>query len=176
MPAHPHCPPSAPREYVSRLEAAMRAGSPDPTRALTLPAGDLFDLVSVDLPLGLDALDLLLRSGAALGPVVADTRCQVRRAGFLLPPGTLARARGLAWWCRSHGLRTTALGSVVTLPPLLADPAGRLQWLVPPSPGQSAGTDTHPAALLAALRRARHTAAAQHRLPPPPPRPRHPFE
>lgn len=132
--------------------AALCASYADPARVQTVPAGPLFDVVSVAMEPGLDALDLLLRSGAPLGPVAADGRAQVRRVGFLLPPGTLAAARGFAWWCRSHGMRTVSHGDVVALPPLVVDARARLQWLVPPQAGPAAATD--PALLLAALRRA----------------------
>jgi len=73
-------------------------------------AGPLFDVVSVAMDPGLEALDLLLRAGAPLGPVAADGRAQVRRVGFLLPAGTLEHARGFAWWCREHGMRTVSHG------------------------------------------------------------------
>jgi hypothetical protein len=132
--------------------AALRASYADPCRVQAVPAGPLFDAVSVAMDLGLEALDLLLRSGAPLGPVAADGRAQVRRVGFLLAPGTLARAGGFAWWCRAHGLRTASYGDVVALPPLVGDVRARLQWLVPPDGPAGAATD--PALLLGALRRA----------------------
>jgi hypothetical protein len=137
---------------VATAVAALRASYADPARVQTVLAGPLFDVVSVAMDPGLEALDLLLRSGAPLGPVAADGRAQVRRVGFLLPPGTLAAARGFAWWCRAHGMRTASHGDVVALPPLVVDARARLQWLVPPESGPSAATD--PALLLAALRRA----------------------
>ncbi|MGH3416181.1 MAG: hypothetical protein ACRDSS_06930, partial [Actinocrinis sp.] len=87
-----------------------------------------------------------------LGPVAADARTQVRRVGFLLAPGTLARLHGFAWWCREHGVRTASHGAVVVLPPLVADARARMQWLV--SPDGAAGAATDPALLLGALRRA----------------------
>ncbi|HZU59112.1 MAG TPA: hypothetical protein VFA06_24745 [Actinocrinis sp.] len=133
--------------------AALRAGYPDPARVAAVPAGPLFDAVSVGMDLGLEALDLLLRTGAPIGPVAADGRAQVRRVGFLLAPGTLARLRGFSWWCRTHGLRTASHGDVVALPPLIGDGLARLLWLVPPPEGGS-GPVTDPALLLGALRRA----------------------
>ena len=48
---------------------ALRASYHDPARVQTLPAGPLFDVVGVAMDLGLEALDLLMRSGAQLGPV-----------------------------------------------------------------------------------------------------------
>jgi hypothetical protein len=112
---------------VGTAATALRASYADPTRVQTVSAGPLFDVVSVAMEPGLEALDLLLRSGAPIGPVAADGRAQVRRVGFLLAPGTLAAARGFAWWCRAHGMRTVSHGDVVALPPLLMDARARLQ-------------------------------------------------
>ena len=143
--------PGAPaRRPVRAVSAALRARYADPARAQAVPAGPLFDVVSVGMDVGLETLDLMLRSGVPLGPVAADARAQVRRVGFLLPPGSLARLAGFAWWCRSHGLRTATHGDVVALPPLIADAQARLQWLVPPD----AVPGTDPALLLSCLRRA----------------------
>lgn len=142
----------APAAASEPAAAALRARYADPARVASVPAGPLFDVVSVAMDLGLDALDLLLRSGAPVGPVAADARAQVRRVGFLLAPGTLARLRGFAWWCRAHGLRTVSDGAVVVLPPLVADAQARLQWLI--SPDGATGAATDPALLLGALRRA----------------------
>lgn len=141
--------PTAP---AATAAAALRASYTDPSRVTAVAAGPLFDVVSVAMDLGLEALDLLLRAGAPLGPVAADGRAQVCRVGFLLPAGTLARLRGFAWWCRSHGLRLASHGDVVALPPLIGDARARVQWLVPPEGGPGAATD--PALLLGALRRA----------------------
>lgn len=132
------------------VSAALRASYADPARAQAVPAGPLFDVVSVGMDVGLETLDLMLRSGVPLGPVAADGRSQVRRVGFLLPPGSLARLAGFAWWCRSHGMRTATHGDVVALPPLIGDAQARLQWLVPPD----AVSGTDPALLLSCLRRA----------------------
>jgi len=132
------------------VSAALRASYADPARAQAVPAGPLFDVVSVGMDVGLETLDLMLRSGVPLGPVAADGRAQVRRVGFLLPPGTLAQLAGFAWWCHSHGMRTATHGDVVALPPLIGDAQARLQWLVPPD--SVPGTD--PALLLNCLRRA----------------------
>lgn len=134
------------------LVAGRRAGSEsesDPELARTVEAGPSFDAVSVPMDLGLDALDLLLRGGSRVGPVAADSRCQVRRVGFLLDPGTLEHARGFAWWCREHGMRTLTHGAVLALPRTESMIPSRLLWLVPPGCGR-----TDPAALLACLRRA----------------------
>jgi len=132
------------------VSAALCASYADPARAQAVPAGPLFDVVSVGMDVGLETLDLMLRSGVPLGPVAADGRAQVRRVGFLLPPGTLAQLAGFAWWCHSHGMRTATHGDVVALPPLIGDAQARLQWLVPPD--SVPGTD--PALLLNCLRRA----------------------
>src|SRR5579859_6763702 len=96
----PKAPSAIPTAPVATAAAALRASYADPARVQAVPAGPLFDVVSVAMDLGLDALDLLLRCGTPLGPVAADGRAQVRRVGFLLPPDTLARTRGFVWWCR----------------------------------------------------------------------------
>jgi hypothetical protein len=133
------------------LATALRAGYRDPARIQPLPAGADFDLVSVGMPIGLDALDLMLRAGGPVGPVAADARARVERVGFLLPPGTLRAERGFAWWCRGHGIRTASHGDVVALPPLVGED-GRMLWLVPPGAPDTGRTD--PGLLLSALRRA----------------------
>jgi hypothetical protein len=139
---------SSPRDP---LASALRAGYRDPARVQPLPAGAIFDLVSVPMSLGLDALDLMVRAGGPLGPVAADARARVDRIGFLLPPGTLASEPGFAWWCRRHGLRTTSDGEVVALPPLVGE-SSRMVWLVAPGAPDTGRTD--PGLLLSALRRA----------------------
>jgi hypothetical protein len=152
MPLPPHHP-RTPPPPAATAASALRAVYSDPARAQAVPAGYLFDAVTVAMDLGLDTLEQLVQRGAPLGPVAADARNQVHRIGYLLPPGTLARAPGFAWWCRRHGLRTATHGDILTLPPLLADLRCHLQWLVPPDAGP--GTATEPALLLGALRRAR---------------------
>jgi hypothetical protein len=150
-----HRAPSPPPAPAATAAAALSAAYADPARVQAVPAGPLFDAVSVAMDLGLHALDLLLRADVPLGPVAADARAQVRRVGFLLPPGTLARSRGFAWWCRTHGMRTASHGAVVALPPLSGGAQARLQWLVPPEGGPGTATDV--ALLLAALRRSMGT-------------------
>jgi len=152
FPAVPPTPaPAAAVAPAATAAAALRASYADPARVAAVPAGPLFDVVSVPMDVGLAALELMLRCAAPLGPVAADGRAQVRRVGFLLPAGTLARHSGFAWWCRSHGMRLASHGDVVALPPLIGDARARLQWLVPPEGAPGASTD--PALLLAAFRR-----------------------
>lgn len=133
------------------LALALCSSYLDPARVQPVPAGPAFDLVSVQMPIGLDALDLLLRSGGQVGPVAADARARVNRVGFLLPPGTLAQAPGFGWWCRRHGLRTASDGDVVALPPLIGE-STRMVWLVAPGAPGTGRTDA--GSLLSALRRA----------------------
>lgn len=133
------------------LATALRATYRDPARIQPVPAGAVFDLVSVTMPIGLDALDLMLRAGGPVGPVAADARVRVDRVGFLLPPGTLRGEPGFTWWCRGHGMRTASYGDVVALPPLVGED-GRMVWLVAPGAPDTGRTD--PGLLLSALRRA----------------------
>jgi hypothetical protein len=151
--------PAPPEPRAARLDPgagdplayALCAGYLDPARVQPVPAGRAFDLVSVQMPIGLDALDLMLRSGFPVGPVAADARTRVNRVGFLLVPGTLRTEPGFAWWCRRHGLRTASDGDVVALPPLIGE-STRMVWLV--APGAAGTGRTEPGLLLSALRRA----------------------
>jgi hypothetical protein len=129
---------------------AFRASYDDPARVQTLAAGPLFDVLSVEMMVGLETAQLLITDRQPLGPVAVDSRLQVRRVGFLLPPDTFRRARGFAWWCRSHAMRTVSHGDVVALPPLIGTASARFQWLVAPGAHGVEGTD--PAALLMSLR------------------------
>lgn len=130
--------------------SAFRASYADPARVQTLAAGPLFDVLSVEMMVGLETAQLLITDRQPLGPVAVDSRLQVRRVGFLLPPDTFRRASGFAWWCRSHAMRTVSHGDVVALPPLIGTASARFQWLVAPGVHGVAGTD--PAALLVSLR------------------------
>ena len=146
-----------PERPVDPLAHALRASYLDPARVQPVPAGPAFDLISVQMAIGLDALDLMLRAGGPVGPVAADARARVDRIGFLLPPGTLRAERGFTWWCRRHEMRTASHGDVVALPPLIGE-STRMVWLVPPGSPDTGRTD--PGLLLSALRRALN---AQHR-------------
>ena len=151
-PTDPAClAPSDPEPPVDPIGYALCASYQDPARVQPVPAGPAFDLVSVQMAIGLDALDLMLRAGGPVGPVAADARARVDRVGFLLPPGTLRAERGFTWWCRRHGLRTASHGDVVALPPLIGESA-RMLWLVPPGAPDTGRTE--PGLLLSALRRA----------------------
>lgn len=142
---------SHPEPDADPLAYALCASYQDPARIQPVPAGDVFDLVSVRMGIGLDALDLMLRAGGPVGPVAADARARVERIGFLLPPGTLRAERGFTWWCRRHGLRTASHGDVVALPPLIGE-STRMVWLVAPGTPGTGRTDA--GLLLSALRRA----------------------
>ena len=143
--------PVGPEPVPDPLAYALCASYQDPARVQPVPAGPAFDLVSVTMAIGLDALDLMLRAGGPVGPVAADARARVDRIGFLLPPGTLRDERGFTWWCRRHGLRTASHGDVVALPPLIGE-STRMVWLV--SPGAPGTGRTDAGLLLASLRRA----------------------
>ncbi|HEV2635772.1 MAG TPA: hypothetical protein VGX23_11535 [Actinocrinis sp.] len=148
----------APAGWTDPATSAFRAGYTDPARVQTLAAGPLFDVLSVEMTVGLEAAQLLLADHQPLGPVALDNRLQVRRVGFLLPPDTFRRASGFAWWCRSHAMRTVSHGDVVALPPLIGTGSARFQWLVAPGARGPHGTHgvcaTDTAALLSRLRQA----------------------
>ena len=142
--------PWEPAWWVDPATTAFRASYADPARVQTLAAGPLFDVLSVEMAVGLETAQLLITDRQSLGPVAVDSRLQVRRVGFLLPPDTFRRASGFAWWCRNHAMRTVSHGDVVALPPLIGSASARFQWLVAPGARGVAGTD--PAALLVSLR------------------------
>jgi hypothetical protein len=151
-PSDPACiAPDDPQTAVDPLAYELCASYQDPARVQPVPAGLTFDLISVCMAIGLDALDLMLRSGDPVGPVAADARARVDRVGFLLPPGTLDAEPGFAWWCRRHGLRTASHGDVVALPPLIGE-STRMVWLIPPGSPDTGRTDA--GLLLSALRKA----------------------
>lgn len=139
-----------PAGWADPAASAFRASYADPARVQTLAAGPLFDVLSVEMTVGLETAQLLITDRQPLGPVALDNRLQVRRVGFLLPPDTFRRASGFAWWCRSHAMRTVSHGDVVALPPLIGAGSARFQWLVAPGAHGVIGTD--PAVLLAGLR------------------------
>ena len=139
-----------PAWWADPATTAFRASYDDPARVQTLAAGPLFDVLSVEMTVGLETAQLLITDRQPLGPVAVDSRLQVRRVGFLLPPDTFRRASGFAWWCRSHAMRTVSHGDVVALPPLIGTENARFQWLVAPGAHGVGGTD--PAALLVSLR------------------------
>ena len=139
-----------PAGWADPAASAFRASYADPARVQTLAAGPLFDVLSVEMTVGLETAQLLITDRRPLGPVALDNRLQVRRVGFLLPPDTFRRAAGFAWWCRNHAMRTVSHGDVVALPPLIGSGSARFQWLVAPGASGVAGTD--PAVLLTGLR------------------------
>jgi hypothetical protein len=139
-----------PAGWADPAASAFRASYADPARVQTLAAGPLFDVLSVEMTVGLETAQLLITDRRPLGPVALDNRTQVRRVGFLLPPDTFRRAGGFAWWCRNHAMRTVSHGDVVALPPLIGTGSARFQWLVAPGAHGVVGTD--PAVLLTGLR------------------------
>jgi len=113
--------------------AELREFYIDPAQPLTIAVGQAFDLVSMPAAVGHTALAALCARRVRLGPVVADSRKSVMRAGRL--GGAL-------------GVRVGGRGSTATLPPLLPW-RGWLHWLVPP--GGAAMLWTPAGALLSVL-------------------------
>ena len=140
--------------------ARLRGLYTDPARPLTVAVGQVFDLVSMPMAVGVAALDALCSRRVRLGPVVADSRSAVMRVGFLVAPlhSAAFRADSTAlhdWADRlspALGVRVGGPGTTATLPPLLPGWHGWLRWIVPPTPGFEAGDAWTPAGeLLSAL-------------------------
>ncbi|MFC7791966.1 hypothetical protein ACFUIZ_05530 [Streptomyces cinereoruber] len=132
-------------------------GSQSAARPAPAPGADAesaagaWDLVTVPVRQGLEAVDILRRTGApAVGPVVHDGTCDT--LGFLVPPGTAAA------WDVPGSACTRTLGRGLRLPelPELPEPAGGAPrpagWLLPPG-------DTDPVTDPVVLRRALGEAA-----------------
>ncbi|MFF3838748.1 bifunctional DNA primase/polymerase [Streptomyces sp. NPDC001930] len=128
----------------------LTAWARDPRAPYPLPTGRVFDAVSVDQRVGLEALGQLLDRGLPFGPTVLDRRA--RRMGFLLAPRSrqhfahrLGRGGGAV-----PPYRYLGHGSVVVVPgprPVLGD---RYEWLGDPTRRPSAGP-LLPAVLAAVL-------------------------
>ncbi|MEU7699668.1 hypothetical protein ACF064_17780 [Streptomyces sp. NPDC015492] len=129
-----------------------RASRTAPQDRATLQAGapqsaEPWDLVTVPVRQGLEAVDILRRGAApAVGPVVHDGTCDT--LGFLVPPGTAAG------WDMPGSACTRTSGRGLRLPelPELPEPAGDAPrpagWLLPPG---DADPVTDPAVLREAL-------------------------
>ncbi|MFI6986494.1 hypothetical protein ACIBSV_49205 [Embleya sp. NPDC050154] len=110
--------------------------------------GVLFDVIAVDVPLGLAALRLLRERGVPLGAVVLDQRS--RRVGILVPPQAHEPVPKDELRC---GPRQIGLGSWVVMPG--ADPDARVTWLRPPATSDGIADHLTPTlAVRAAIREA----------------------
>lgn len=119
------------------------------------PAGGApaWDLVTVPVRQGLEAVDILRRSTPLLGPVVHDAPCET--LGFVVPEGT---ARG--WDVPGSACTETAgRGLRLTTPPDACGHTGNATgtWLLPP---EESGESTDPAILRHALGEAARTIEA----------------
>ncbi|MGW8765056.1 hypothetical protein ACWGN5_21385 [Streptomyces sp. NPDC055815] len=110
-------------------DAVRHAPAPDVDGAR--PVVGPWDLVTVPVRQGLEAVDILRRAAApAVGPVVHDGTCDT--LGFLVPPGTAAA------WDMPGSACTRTSGRGLRLPelPELPEPAGDAPrpagWLLPP--------------------------------------------
>ncbi|MBD0707876.1 MULTISPECIES: hypothetical protein [unclassified Streptomyces] len=124
---------------IGSQSATRHAPAPEPDG----PAGP-WDLVTVPVRQGLEAVDILRRGGSpAVGPVVHDGTCDT--LGFLVPPGTAAG------WDVPGSACTRTSGRGLRLPDL-PEPAGDAPrpagWLLPPGDTDQV---TDPAVLRAAL-------------------------
>ncbi|UNO39678.1 hypothetical protein [Streptomyces sp. MST-110588] len=141
---------AAPKSAVEWLAAAapdpgacLREWERNPFGVTLLPAGRLWDVLIVRGELGYPALDVLGRVLDRPGPVLADFGDS--RAGFFVPPGTVARWLGT-------GVRGAGRGTWIVVP-YPGRATGGVRWLVPPD---GSGALTDPAVLELAL----HEAAA----------------
>ncbi|MFI1656207.1 hypothetical protein ACH4ZU_15045 [Streptomyces sp. NPDC020472] len=128
--------------HVPTPEAAHHA--PGPEAEGSRVAAGAWDLVTVPVRQGLEAVDILRRAAApAVGPVVHDGTCDT--LGFLVPPGTAAA------WDMPGSACTRTSGRGLRLPEL-PEPAGDAPrpagWLLPPG---DADPVTDPAVLREAL-------------------------
>ncbi|CAM5519720.1 hypothetical protein GCM10010222_61590 [Streptomyces tanashiensis] len=130
---------------IGSQSATRHASTPDTDGSR--PTAGPWDLVTVPVRQGLEAVDILRRAAApAVGPVVHDGTCDT--LGFLVPPGTAAA------WDMPGSACTRTSGRGLRLPelPELPEPAGDAPrpagWLLPPG-----DTDrvTDPAVLREAL-------------------------
>lgn len=105
-----------------------------PRAPMLLPTGRRFDVLTVEERVGVEAVDVLRRSGTHPGPVLGDWR--VRKVGFLVAVGAdpvirrlLERSRdGSAVPCRYVGL-----GGYVVVPGPEPVDKGWLEWIEPPN-------------------------------------------
>lgn len=115
----------------------------NPLGVVLLPAGLVWDVLSVPSQLGYPTLDVLTRVVDRPGPVLGDR--EGSRIGFFVPPGTASRWVGT-------GVRGAGRGSWVVVPHP-GRPARGPRWLVAPD---GTGLLTDPAVLELAM----HEAAA----------------
>lgn len=128
---------------IGSQSATRHVPAPDARASLTTPQdrgpvpaaaqqpAEPWDLVTVPVRQGLEAVDILRRgAGPAVGPVVHDGACDT--LGFLVPPGTAAG------WDMPGSACTRTSGRGLRLPelPELPEPAGDAPrpagWLLPP--------------------------------------------
>ncbi|NLU69714.1 hypothetical protein [Streptomyces sp. HNM0574] len=110
-----------------------------------LPAGRLWDVLSVSSTLGYPTLDILTSRLDRPGPVLSEP--DGARIGFFVPAGTAARWLGT-------GIRCAGRGTWIVVPYPGTASTGGLRWLVPPD---GHGTLNDPALFELAL----HEAAAR---------------
>ncbi|MFJ8747359.1 hypothetical protein ACIRL2_49510 [Embleya sp. NPDC127516] len=126
----------------------MRAFEPGPRAVAT---GVLFDVIAVDVHLGLAALRVLRERGVPLGAVVLDQRS--RCVGILVPPLAHESVPEDELRC---GPRQIGVGSWVVMPG--ADPDARVTWLRPPATSDGIADHLIPTrAVRAAIREAATT-------------------
>lgn len=95
------------------------------TGAVLVPLGRDHYAVRVASATGLEAIDLLRRSGCTTGPVIGEARVPGGRIAFLVPIGSERYFR------RSPHCVYRSSGTWLVLPPLSSGRGAALHWLVP---------------------------------------------
>jgi hypothetical protein len=109
-----------------------KAWTADPRTPYPVPTGDTFDVISVDLRLGLEAADLLRRRRMPLPPIALDYF--TRRAEFIVPTDSLRVFDRQVHMETLHAPSYRYVGerSYVLLPGPEALASDRHQWLISP--------------------------------------------
>lgn len=105
-----------------------------PFEPMLVPTGRLFDLLTVDESIGLEAIDLLRRDQHEVPPALQDKA--VNKVGFLILVGGLPLVhRTLRRNPYGDGLAYgyVGAGGFLTLPALVTRPGARIAWLEAPT-------------------------------------------
>lgn len=122
---------SAASERPRQFRAAWRKRPYEP---MLVPTGRLFDLLTVDESIGLEAVDLLRRDRHELAPAFQDRA--VNKVGFLVLVGALPLVQRTLHrnpYGDQLAYGYVGPGGYLVVPALAARPAARFTWLEPPT-------------------------------------------